>query len=422
MAKTVQGGSTPSRSSYDVIVIGAGIIGSAVAYQIARRSDMTVLVIDKAAGPATGSTGASVAISRCRYTVPEVVRLAQSSQVAYRSWKEFTGLANPTNDYTQMGALWVLDRTDEELRSDYARLRDNGVATEILSSSDVLGRWPELDLCVERVDFSALEDHECRSGNSFLYENEAGIADPAGANSDLVAAARQVGAEICFEVGVADLLFSDDRVTGVRTANDVDVHAEVVVNAAGPWCNWINEIAGAQRRWTLTPTRIQLILREWSDDDPRLPITLDGSTDGAYRIERSGRQILLVSPEIPEFMEPTSNPDHFRVNPDQACVEATLAAFQHRVPGIKHVGTTTGLCGLYTINKQDDHPIVGPSHTQGLWLANGFSGHGFKLAPGIGAMIARALTGKTDSFDPDIADDLFSIDRRELSTSGGVFA
>ena len=74
-----------------------------------------------------------------------------------------------------------------------------------------------------------------------------------------MAAARQVGAEICFEVGVADLLFSDDRVTGVRTANDVDVHAEVVVNAAGPWCNWINEIAGAQRRWTLTPTRIQLI-------------------------------------------------------------------------------------------------------------------------------------------------------------------
>ena len=71
-------GSGASHSSYDVVVIGAGIIGSAVAYQIARRSDMKVLVVDKAAGPATGSTGASVAISRCRYTVPEVVRLALS--------------------------------------------------------------------------------------------------------------------------------------------------------------------------------------------------------------------------------------------------------------------------------------------------------------------------------------------------------
>ena len=140
-------GSGASHSSYDVVVIGAGIIGSAVAYQIARRSDMKVLVVDKAAGPATGSTGASVAISRCRYTVPEVVRLAYSSQLAYRSWEDFTGLASPTNDYTLLGALWVFDRTDEELRSDYARLRDNDVAAEILSGAEVLDRWPQLDLC-----------------------------------------------------------------------------------------------------------------------------------------------------------------------------------------------------------------------------------------------------------------------------------
>lgn len=415
-------GSGASHSSYDVVVIGAGIIGSAVAYQIARRSDMKVLVVDKAAGPATGSTGASVAISRCRYTVPEVVRLAYSSQLAYRSWKDFTGLARPTNDYTLLGALWVFDRTDEELKSDYARLRDNDVAAEILSGAEVLDRWPELDLCVEPVDFANLDRHQCRSGEAFLYENEAGIADPAGANSDLVVAARQVGAEIRFGVGVMDLLFSGDRVVGVRTDNGVDVHAEVVINAAGPWCNWINDLAGAQTSWTLTPTRIQLILREWGDSDPRLPITFDGSTDGCYRIERSGRQILLVSPEIPEFMEPMADPDHFRVNPDQACEEATLAAFQHRVPGIDHVGTTTGLCGLYTINEQDNHPIVGPSQTQGLWLANGFSGHGFKLAPGIGAMIARSLTGVTAPFDPDVGDDLFAIDRPQMSTSGGVFA
>ena len=232
-----------------------------------------------------------------------------------------------------------------------------------------------------------------------------------------MAAARQVGAEICFEVGVADLLFSDDRVTGVRTANDVAVHAEVVVNAAGPWCNWINEIAGAQTRWTLTPTRIQLILREWSDDDPRLPITLDGSTDGAYRIEEAVAKFFWCLRKSRSLWNPHLIPITSRVNPDQACVEATLAAFQHQCQASNMSGLRQ-VCGLYTINKQDDHPIVGPSHIQGLWLANGFSGHGFKLAPGIGAMIARALTGKTDSFDPDIADDLFSIDRRELSRPG----
>ena len=412
----------PSSTSFDLVVIGGGIIGSAIAYQVARRSDLKVLVVDKAAGPATGSTGASVAISRCRYTVPEVVRLAYCSQLAYRSWGDFTGLDDPISDYTQLGALWVFDRSQSQLETDYERLRENGVAVDMLSRAEVLNRWPELDLCVEPIDFGDLEQHRCRQGDSFLFENEAGIADPAGANADLVASAQRQGAEVAFGTGVAGLVTDQGRVIGVRLDNGDEVYCSLVVNAAGPWCNEINQMAGAQKRWTLTPTRIQLILREWSGADPRLPITFDGSTDGCYRIERSGSQILLVSPEIPEFMEPISDPDHFEVNPDRNCVETTLAAFQHRVPGIKHVGTSTGLCGLYTINEQDSHPIVGPSEVEGLWLVNGFSGHGFKLAPGIGAMVARSITGNAAPFDPDVDDDLFALDRDPLATSGGVFA
>ena len=412
----------PSSTSFDLVVIGGGIIGSAIAYQVARRSNLKVLVVDKAAGPATGSTGASVAISRCRYTVPEVVRLAYCSQLAYRSWGDFTGLDNPDSDYTQFGALWVFDRSKRELETEYERLHTNGVAVEMLGRSEVKDQWPELDLCVEPIAFDDIENHSCRQGDSFLFENEAGIADPAGANADLVASARKQGVEIFFGTGVVDVLTDRDRVIGVSLDNGDRIHCGLVINAAGPWCNHINQMAGAQKRWTLTPTRIQLILRKWSVSDPQLPITFDGSTDGCYRIERSGSLILLVSPEIPEFMEAISDPDHFEVNPNRSCVEATLAAFQHRVPGIDHVGTTTGLCGLYTINEQDSHPIVGPSEVEGLWLANGFSGHGFKLAPGIGAMVARSITGNDASYDPDIADDLFALGRAPLATSGGVFA
>ena len=121
-------------------------------------------------------------------------------------------------------------------------------------------------------------------------------------------------------------------------------------------------------------------------------------------------------------METIDNPDDFRGTPDQQCVETTLAAFMHRVPGVKHSGRTTGLCGLYTINEEDNHPVVGPSEVEGLWLANGFSGHGFKLAPGIGAIIARLLTGESASFDPDVDENLFAIDRAPLATTGGVLA
>jgi len=321
-----------------------------------------------------------------------------------------------------MGALWIFDRTTDQLVAEYTRLHSNGVAVEILSAGDVLDRWPELDLCVAPVDFEALDNHRCRQGESFLYEVEAGIADPAGANADLVAASEREGVDVRFGTGVTDIVTDRGHVVGVRLDTGDEVTCGLVVNAAGPWCNQINEKAGAQRRWTLTPTRVQLVFREWGDTDPRLPITFDGSTDGCYRIERSGKQILLVSPEIPRFMASTSDPDDFPTNPDRECVEAALAAFQHRAPGVRHVGTTTGTCGLYTINEQDSHPIVGPSEIPGLWLVNGFSGHGFKLAPGIGAMVARAITGTEAPFDPDIRDDLFAMDRTPLATSGGVFA
>ncbi len=422
MAKGTSVHSRGFKRTADVVVIGAGIIGASVAYQIARRSNLKVILVDKADGPAMGSTGASVAISRCRYTVPEVVRLAQSSQLAYRSWQDFTQLGVTNSDYLELGALWVFDKTSKELAEDLDRLTENGVAAEILYAADVAEHWPELNKCVQPIDFVRPHDHECRSGESFLYENTAGIADPAGANSDLIDSCRRHGVQVTFGQGVSELVMDGERVSGVLLEGGDRIHSDIVINAAGPWCNWINDFAGAQQKWTLTPTRIQLILREWSESDPQLPITFDGSTDSCYRLERSGQQILLVSPEISQFMETIDNPDDFRGTPDQQCVETTLAAFMHRVPGVKHSGRTTGVCGLYTVNEEDNHPVVGPSEVEGLWLANGFSGHGFKLAPGIGAIIARLLTGESASFDPDVDENLFAIDRAPLATTGGVLA
>jgi sarcosine oxidase, subunit beta len=71
----------------------------------------------------------------------------------------------------------------------------------------------------------------------------------------------------------------------------------------------------------------------------------------------------------------------------------------------------TGIAGLYTINRQDVHPVVGPSGVDGFWLANGFSGHGFKLAPMIGSMIAQALGAGPHEFDTTVPMSLFAIDR-----------
>ena len=98
--------------------------------------------------------------------------------------------------------------------------------------------------------------------------------------------------------------------------------------------------------------------------------------------------------------------------PDDVFLQAKLHALHHRIPGLPYRGRPRGYCGLYTVNEQDVHPVVGETELAGFYLANGFSGHGFKLAPAIGSLLARMITGTSAEFDTGIRTDFFSIGRR----------
>jgi glycine/D-amino acid oxidase-like deaminating enzyme len=74
----------------------------------------------------------------------------------------------------------------------------------------------------------------------------------------------------------------------------------------------------------------------------------------------------------------------------------------------------SGVAGLYTINREDVHPVVGPTGVDGFWVANGFSGHGFKLAPSVGSMVAQEVTGTSIEFDTDVPISFFSVDREPI--------
>jgi glycine/D-amino acid oxidase-like deaminating enzyme len=87
------------------------------------------------------------------------------------------------------------------------------------------------------------------------------------------------------------------------------------------------------------------------------------------------------------------------------------------------VGRPRGYSGLYTINRHDFHPIVGPTPIEGLLVANGMSGHGFKLAPAIGSLIAQILAGPTDSFDTRVDPAFLSFERAPIALKSlGVLA
>ena len=268
----------------EVVVVGAGIIGASIGYELARHEAGTVVVLDKARSPGEGSTGASSSISRCRYTHSEVIRLALHGQRAYAAWSRFTGLERPRSGLNRVGVMWMMGESIEKTQRDVERLRSEGVDAEWLNPEELRDLFPVLSDCGEPFDLTGEVEHVCEPGEAFLYEPGGGYSDPVGANQDLIDAALGRGVSIEFDSPVVDLMKEGDRVAGVRLADGSAISAGLVINAAGPWCNALNEQAGFDHRWTLNPTRIQTIYRSWPDSLGALPVVRmprRGSTSGA---------------------------------------------------------------------------------------------------------------------------------------------
>ncbi|MDF1595558.1 MAG: FAD-dependent oxidoreductase [Acidimicrobiia bacterium] len=403
--------------SADVVVVGAGIVGSSIAYQIARRSRMKVVLLDKGAGPAEGSTGASSSICRCRYSNAQVVRLARDGLAAYRNWAEFTGLESPGNEFTHTGVLWLLNEDRGKLETERTRLADEGVAISLLTADELVERFPSLSPCIEPFDLSGEIEHTCRPIELAVFEDDAGFADPSAANTDLVEATRNNGGSVRFRAQVTGVRKKGDRVVGVDLADGSSIEADVVVNAAGPWCGRLNQLAGLDLLWPLEPTRVQVGYRDWPSDLGRVPVTVEASTGLYFRPDAAGSRILFGSVLEEDEQEVVEDPDNFNTGADAAFRDIRIHGLHHRIPDLPYRGGVSGIAGLYTINRTDVHPVVGPSGMDGYWLANGLSGHGFKLAPMIGSMVAQAITGERAPFDTDVPMSLLAVDREPISVA-----
>lgn len=400
----------------DVIVIGGGIVGLSIAYQLGRRSGGRVVVIEKGTSVATGSTGASSACIRLRYTHSEVIRLARAGMAIYRQWSDFTGLTAPRASFARTGVLWMLREDPATLEEERRRMTELGAGVLVLDANAVRERFPRLSTCGERFDPDA-GDHVCSDHPSYLFESEGGYCtDPSGANQDLLDAARREGVDVRLGTRVCAVRSGGGRVRGVDLDDGSGIDAPVVVNAAGPWCNTINSMAGIELRWTLRPTRVQVLFRVCGADPcAGLPLVADAGGGIYFRPESLGQQLLVGSIRPEDESERVADPDHFDRGLDADVQQRLLHALHHRLPSLSHRGRVTGIAGLYTMTEEDVHPVVGPTELEGFVVANGFSGHGFKLAPAVGALVASWLTGNRASHDPDVPIEFLSVDRASLA-------
>src|SRR5690606_18588267 len=237
--------------------------------------------------------------------------------------------------------------------------------------------WPGL-----RLDDFALLAYEPLGGRGDAYLAGMGFA----------AAARRLGVRIRQSTPVAGLLQdASGRVHGVTLADGTRIHAGTVVLAAGPWTPALAATAGVEI--DIRAQRAQLVLVDQGEPTPVVPVLSD-LAGLSYLCREPNGEILAGNSDhsAPEYIDP----DNYVNRADESTIDTVVGKLGHRLPDMPDPRITGSYVGAYDVTA-DYNPVIGPSPADGLFLAAGFSGHGFKISPAVGRLAADLLTkGATD--------------------------
>eukprot|EP00854_Cymbomonas_tetramitiformis_P001487 gene1487-2114_t len=389
------------------------------AYQLKRRSpDMNVTILEQAPGLGNGSSGYSTGFLRAFYSFDQTMQTALDGIDAYKNWEAYTNNDKATMRFTPTGALWMLGYDKCKNDAMKKRLADHGVQSSVLDESDFKKRFP-LFSTEPFPEFTEEGDVIEKDYGEFsaLHEEGPGHVDSNAALDDSLEMCRRAGVNVRFNSKVEKVIVENEVATGVKMVDGTSISAGVVVNAAGPWCNKISGPAGLEFPITVSPTRIH-VGHKWIDGDYLdMPFVADGwGGSGIYFMPRRNNKQLVFGSVAHRFESEIVDPDDYDTSLDPDFRQDYLNCLHHRLPDLPVGGEIVGFSHMYSVAEQDVHPIIGETKVKNLWVCNGFSGHGFKLAPAIGSMIAQKLTGlKLDTWDTDVPVEFYDPYRKPLT-------
>ena len=358
----------------DAVIVGGGVMGCSILYNLAAR-DMANTVLLERDVLASGSTGRSQAILRMHYSNEVTTLMAWES---LKVFKEFDQAVGSPSGYVRTGYFLIVGPQDRQaLERNVAMQKRVGVDTDVVSVEDVREIAPVLSV---------------RDDEAFAYEPESGYADPYSVTTGYARRAKEMGARVQANTPVTEIEVSGGRVTGVVTPQG-RIEAPIVVVAAGPWSGPL--LSGVGLDVPLRPLRHQvLMLRRPEDQVPDHPIIGDVVNDFSARPDAGNLTLVGVGED--EFV----GPDEYNQGVDMPLVEGSFARLVGRMPGMSQALFRGGWSGLFTTTP-DWHPILDRiDGIDGLYCAVGFSGHGFKLSPMVGVVMAELVTqGRATSVD-----------------------
>jgi sarcosine oxidase, subunit beta len=386
----------------DAVVVGAGVIGCSVAYELARDG-LSIVVVDRAGAPGQGSTSASSAIVRFNYSTWDGVATSWESKHCWESWADHLGGAEgPLAAFrrTGMAFLDVDIVPSERVVPMFDRA---GIPYEVWPPGEPARRIAGLDAGrywpPRRIDDPAFWA-DATTTLGALWTPDAGfVDDPSLAAVNLADAARRRGTTFALGRTVVAVV-GDEAVAGVRLDDGTVLSAPIVVNAAGPWSGALNRLAGVGDGWSVSvrPMRQEVhqvtAPRGYDPDGGLGPIV--GDLDlGTYFRPTPGDGLLVGGTE-PECdpLQWLDDPDDANPNPTQAVYEAQLTRAARRLPELGVPGTPRGIAGVYDVT-EDWTPIYDRTERDGFYVAIGTSGNQFKNAPLAGRFLAALVRGET---------------------------
>lgn len=358
-------------SAPDVVVIGGGVMGAAVAYHLAARGTSGVLVLQRDA-LGSGSTSKNAGGLRELFSTEINVQLSQRSLSRFEQFEDEFGI---DIQFHRVGYLFLIteERDVQPFEASMQLWSRMGVSVEKLDRQQVRSVFPEL--VADDLHFAVLN-------------SRAGHADPTSILNGFVKGARAKGARFREDAPVTGIDVEHGRVTGVRVG-DERIPCGTVVITAGAWSNEVGRMAGVDL--PIRPLRRQMFV---TDAVPEIahpvPLTIEFSTSFYFHGESGG---LLLG-----MADPADGPG-FREDVNWEFLPTVAERAVARLPFLEQTGIRTGIAGLYE-DTPDKHPILGRVEgVGGLIVAAGFSGHGLQHAPATGELVAELMLDGQTSLD-----------------------
>jgi sarcosine oxidase subunit beta len=359
----------------DVVVVGAGVMGSSIAHALCAGGAGRVALVDPR-GPAGGMSGRSFRQVRRHHSNEVIVRLASRGFALLEEWGEVVGVGDP--GYVRLGYLLLVeDREAEVCRANVELGRRLGVTTEFLPPD----RLREVEPLVDTAGLAG-----------GAYEPDGGVVDPVKMCLAWVTAGLGRGLEPRFDEAAVSIDTDGGRVAAVRTTGGA-VSTPVVVLAAGPWSPPLLEPLGIDPLLTLVPLDVATLRQRSGGPLLRTAVT-DSSAGLVLRADRGPfAQAVAYRGGHPtvERVDDAVAPSGYE--------QTVRAALRRRVPAYADAAWEGVVTGVYDATP-DWHPMLGWStDVEGLYLAIGWSGYGLKLSPAVGEVAAADILGREGAID-----------------------